>query len=219
MACILSRAPIFCRAAFHKNIIFRSVTQIKRVYSFEHLTNKTNPFVEQKFRLKDNISKDYKLVYREQKFVNTVITIAHIFGWVGAIFGVLLTGYIIYKNPPMNEGLEFKEGGIIMPLSNLNKALILIGCSGICVTLIICSRIIPFRIYHSATEKLYKAIFVPSMSGKKQIITFGEYTAVPIFKRKHMGDIFFKINGRIVLLDKECFPVPFMRERMIQKHH
>ncbi|XP_029159955.1 uncharacterized protein LOC114931962 [Nylanderia fulva] len=217
MACILSKAPIFYRAAFHKTIIFGSVTQVNRRLYNQHLTNKTNAFMERKFRFKDNISNDYKLVYREQKIVNGIMIIGHTAGWIGAIYGMCLMGLEFLMDPPMDKGVEFEGGGILMSLSKPKKILLLLCCIGICTTLILCSRIIPFRIYHSATEKLYKAVFVPSISFKKQIVTFGEFTAVPIFKRRHAGDILFKINGRIVLLDIECFPVPFMRERMIIK--
>ncbi|CAL1676305.1 unnamed protein product [Lasius platythorax] len=220
MACMLSKAPILCRATFHKNITFGSVTKITRLQSYEHYSNRTNAIAEQKFRLKDNISKDYKLVYREQGIINITTTIAYNAGWIGIILSASLMGYIIYKNPPV-EGVERTFGqdakGVIKPLSKLNRALIILFGFAASLTLIIGSKAIPFRIYYSSAEKLYKALFVRSVLGKKQIVTFGEGTAVPIFKRKHLGDLLFKINGRTVLLDKECFPVPFVRERMISK--
>lgn len=218
MACILSKAPIFCRATFRKNIIFASVTKITRGKTYEHFTNRTNIFAERKFKLKDNISSDYKLIYREQGIINVITTIAHNGGWMGVIFSVFLAGYIICKNPPVEEGATtttFNNGGIIRPLSKLNRAAIVLFTFVSSVTLILCSKGIPFRIYHSPAEKLYKAVFVRSLLGKKQVVTFGEGTVVPAFKRKHLGDVLFNINGRIVILDKECFPVPHVRERMI----
>ncbi|XP_072753863.1 uncharacterized protein [Anoplolepis gracilipes] len=214
MAYIL-KAPILCRTVFHKNIIFGSITKT----SYKHLSNKINIIAEQKFRLKDNISNDYKIVYREQEIINLITTISHYSGWIGVIFSAFLTGYVIYKNPPVEKEIEteFKNGGIIRPLSKLSRAVMLFFSFAVSVTLIICSKMIPFRIYYSPVEKLYKAVFVRSILGKKQILIFGEGTAVPIFKREHVGDILFKINGHTVLLDKECFPVPYVRERMIHK--
>lgn len=219
MACILSKAPILCRTTFHKNIIFGSVTKITR--SYPHYSNRTNIIAEQKFRFKDNISNDYKIIYREQGIVNIITTIAHNAGWIGVILSVFLTGYIIYVNPPVEKEptKTFSNGGMIKPLSKLARAGIVLFSFAASVSLIVCSRMIPFRIYYNSAEKLYKAVFVRSILGKKQIITFGEGTAVPKFKRAHTGDILFNINGRTILLDKECFPVPYVRERMICKHN
>ncbi|XP_070160844.1 uncharacterized protein [Polyergus mexicanus] len=217
MACILSKAPILCRTIFRKNIIFGSITKITR--SDSHYSNRTNIIVEQKFRLKDNISNDYKIIYREQGIVNTTITIAHNGGWIGIIFSVFLVGYLIYVNPPVKEEAKdtFSNGGIINPLSKLARVGIVLFTFAASVSLIVLSKMIPFRIYYNSAEKLYKAVFVRSILGKKQILTFGEGTAVPKFKRAHTGNILFNINGRTVLLDKACFPVPYVRERMICK--
>lgn len=217
MACILNKAPILCRTTFYRNIIFGSVTKVTRNY--QHYTNRTNIIAERNFKLKDNISSDYKLIYREQGIINIITTIAYYGGCVGVIFNVFLAGYIIYVNPPVEEEVKttFSSGGIIKPLSKLGRVGILLFTFVTSISLILCSRMIPFRIYHSPVEKLYKAVFVPSILGKKQIVTFGEGTAVPKFKRKHIGNVLFNINGRTVLLDKECFPVPYVRERMICK--
>lgn len=217
MAYILSKTPILCRAAFHKNIILGSVTKITK--SYMHQTNKTNVIAERKFRLKDNISDNYKLIYREENIMNVMITFAYNTAWIGIIFCTVFIGYLIYKNPPVEEQKEltFSSGAYASSLSKLARTAISLFSLALIVTVILCCRIIPFRIYHNSAEKLYKAVFVRSILGKKQIVTFGEGTVMPIFKRKHAGNILFNANGRIILLDRECFPIPYMREQMIYK--
>ncbi|XP_025266063.1 uncharacterized protein LOC112638460 [Camponotus floridanus] len=217
MAYILNKTSILCRAAFHKNIILGSVTKITK--SYMHQTNKTNIIAEQKFRLKDNISNNYKLIYREQRAMNVMITLAYNTAWLGIIFCTVFMGYLIYKNPPVEEHkkLTFISSAYASSLSKSARTAILLFSLALTITVIVCCRIIPFRIYYSPAEKLYKAVFVRSILCEKHIVTFGEGTAMPIFKRKHTGNILFNVNGRIILLDKESFPIPYMREQMIYK--
>lgn len=216
MAYILNKTPILCRAAFHKNIILGSVTKITK--SYMHQTNKTNVIAERNFRLKDNISNNYKLIYREQTAMNVMITFAYNVSWLGIIFCTVFIGYLIYKNPPVEDKKLTFNSDVYMPsLSKLARIAMLLFSLATTVTVIVCCRIIPFRIYYNPAEKLYKAVFVRSILCKKQIVTFGEGTAIPIFKRKHTGNLLFNVNGRIVLLDRECFPIPYIREQMICK--
>lgn len=217
MAYILSKTPILCRAAFHKNIIFGPVTKITKSCMYQ--SNKTNIIAEREFKLKDNISNNYKLIYREQRYFNIIVTLIYNSAWVGIIFGTFLMGYLIYKNPPVEEQKTkiFTTNSYMKPLSKLARIGVTLFSLALTIVVLLCCRMIPFRIYHSPAEKLYKIVFVRSIFDKQQIITFGEGTAVPLFKREHVGDVLFNINGRITLLDKECFPVQHMREQMICK--
>jgi len=189
------------------------------VKRYEHLN--TNPWAEKKFKLMDNISDDYRLVYREHSSFNVLISIAYHVGWLGLVSTTLSMGYLIYKNPSVQQekGMEgvLQSEKLFKPLSNVGRVLMIIGSFAVCIVLIVCSKTIPFRIYHNSAEKMYKAVFVNRIFGKKQIETFGEGTIVPTFSRKFLGDLFFNINGRNVLLDKECFSVPYIHEQMIRK--
>lgn len=219
MAYILNKALILRRSAFYKNIISGSINKNTLMNHQEHLTNKTNSLAEKKYKLKDNISNDYQLVYREHSTINTVVVGAYHIGWLGLVAGTLSIGYLIYKNPPVREkgSEEVLDGRVLRPLTSLERVLMLLASFAVSIILIVSSRTIPIRIYHSPTEKVYKAVFVNRIFGKKQMETFSEGGAVPVFSRKSPGDLLFNINGRIVLLDKECFPVPYVRERMIRK--
>jgi len=218
MAYIMNKIPILCRPVFHKNIIFGPINKNVLVKSYEHLTNKTNPWAEKKYRLKDNISDDYRLVYREQLGVNTITVAAYHIGWISLISSIFIIGYMIYEKPPLKKETEIiGSKGILRPLTTLQRVFMLFTSFAVSIILIVGSRTIPFRIYHNPTEKIYKAVFVSRVFGKMQTETFGEGTVVPVFSRKFLGDILFNINGRIVILDKECFPVPYVREQMIRK--
>ncbi|XP_012227876.1 uncharacterized protein [Linepithema humile] len=218
MAYILSKIPILCQTAFHKNIRFKSAVKMISIRNC-HITNRTNPMAEQRFKLKDNISSDYKLIYREHKIVNFVTIVAYTCGWLGLTAGTMSMGYLIYKNPPLQqEGIKDGSGKeILKPLSQFGRITAICASITLSILAIIASKVIPFRIYHNPTEKLYKAIFVSNALGKAQILTFGEGTVVPKFGRKYIGDLLFDINGYTVLLDKECFPVPYAREQMIRR--
>lgn len=216
MAYILNKTPILCRAAFYKNIIFGPVTKIARSCMYQ--SNRTNIIAEREFKLKDNISSNYKLIYREQRLINIIITVVYNSAWVGIIFCTFFIGYLIYKNPPVEQKIKVvSPNAYIGPLNKLARIGIILFSFALTIAVLLCCRIIPFRIYHSPAEKLYKVVFVRSIFDKQQIVTFGEGTAVPLFKHKHIGDTLFNINGRIILLDKECFPVQHMREQMIRK--
>lgn len=221
MAYILNKAQILCRPAFLKNIISSPIN--KRLKSYKHFSNRTNVWTEKKYKLKDNISDDYRLVYREHSSFNMMIAVAYHVGWMGIVAGTLSTGYLIFMKPPVYEkkgmeGVLIKEyEGIVEPLTNVGRVLMLCASFAISTLLIVCSKTIPFRIYYNSAEKVYKGVFVHRIFGKKQIETFGEGTVIPVFSRKSLGHIFFNMNGRIVILDKECFPVPSIREQMICK--
>lgn len=218
MAYILNKTPILRRSTFYKNIISGSINK-NTLVNHEHLTNKTNPMAEKRFKLKDNISDGYRLIYREHSVVNIVVAGAYHIGWIGLVAGTFSLGYLIYKNPPVREeGTEgiLHSGRVLRPLTALERVFMLFASFTVSIILIVISKTIPFRIYHNSTEKVYKAVFVNRIFSKKQMETFSEGSAVPVFNQ-YLGDILFNINGRIVLLDKECFPVPNIRERMIRK--
>lgn len=220
MAYILSKAPILCRSVFHKNTISGPVNKNTLVRSYEYLTNKTNAWAEQKYKQKDNISDGYRLVYREHSTVIGFIAAAYHIGWLGLGFGILGMGYLIYMKPPVQEkGTKgmFHSEHTLKPLTNVGRVLLLLLTFAVSMVLIVGSKTIPFRIYYNSTEKMYKAVFVSRILGKKQMETFGEGVVVPVVSRKRLGDIFFNINGRIVILDKECFPVQSIREQMLCK--
>lgn len=220
MAYILSKAPILCRSVFHKNIISGPVNKNALVRSYEHLANKTNPWAEQKYKQKDNISDGYRLVYREHSTMNGFVAAAYHIGWLGFGFSIFCMGYLIYMKPPVQEkGTKgvFLSEDTLKPLTNVGRVVLLLLSFTVSIVLIVGSKTIPFRIYYNSAEKVYKAVFVSRILGKKQIETFGAGTVVPVFSRKRVGDILFNINGRIVILDKECFPVQSVREQMLCK--
>ncbi|XP_018376140.1 PREDICTED: uncharacterized protein LOC108769597 [Trachymyrmex cornetzi] len=216
MAYLLNKTSILWRPVFHKNIISGPINKNTLVKSYEHLTNKTNAWAEQKFKLKDNISNGYRLVYREQLTMCRFIILTYHFGWTCLAVSLFTLGYFIYK-PPVQERITntLPDGELTLrSLSNLERLLFILGIFTVSIILIVGSKTIPFRIYYSSTDKIYKAVFVNRILGKTQMETFGEGTVVPVFSR---GDTFFNINDRIVILDKECFPVQSVRERMIRK--
>lgn len=219
MAYILNKIPLLCRPAFRKNIISGPINKNTLVKNYEHLTNKTNPWAEQKYKLKDNMSDGYRLVYREHSTINAIITAAYHIGWIGFVSNIFCIGYLLYMKPPVREkGTEgVLQSGLLRPLSALERIFMLFASFTISIILIVGSKTIPFRIYHNSVERMYKGVFVTRVMGKKQIETFGEGTVMPAFSRKSLGNLLFNINGRIVILDKECFPVPYVRERMIRK--
>ncbi|XP_024872623.1 uncharacterized protein LOC112455122 [Temnothorax curvispinosus] len=223
MAYILNKAPVLCRSVFRKNIISGPVNKNTLVRSYEHLTNrtnKTNSWAEQKYKLKDNISDGYQLVYREHSTINGTIIAAYHIGWICFAAATFSSGYLMYVNPPvLKKGTSgiLRTGYVLRPLTDVQRVLILFTSFAFSAILIVVSKGLPLRIYYSSKEKVYKAVFVNRIFGKKQIETFGEGTVVPVSNRKFLRDSFFKINNRIVLLDKECFPVPYVRERMLRK--
>ncbi|XP_018337172.1 PREDICTED: uncharacterized protein LOC108745491 [Trachymyrmex septentrionalis] len=219
MAYLLNKTSILWRPVFHKNIISGPINKNTLVRSHEYLTNKTNAWAEQKYKLKDNISNGYRLVYREQSNLCTLITSTYHFGWLSLAASLFILGYFILK-PPVQEEVEntlSDDQLILRPSSNLERLLLIFGSCTLAIIFIVGSKTIPFRIYYNSVDKIYKAVFVNRILGKTQMETFGEGTAVPAFNRKNRNGIFFKINGRIILLDKECFPVQSIRERMICK--
>src|SRR5436309_1575037 len=132
MACFLSKAPILYRATLRKTIILGPVTKITRGVNHDHLTNRTSLFVQQKFRLQDNISSDYKLIYREQKFINLCATIGYNGGWVGVILGAFLAGYLILVDPPVMEESKDQifQDGVMSPLSKPVRAImVFVACT------------------------------------------------------------------------------------------
>ncbi|XP_012539734.1 uncharacterized protein LOC105838598 [Monomorium pharaonis] len=220
MAYILGKASILCRSGFRMNIIPGSINKNTFVRSYEYLSNKTNPWAEQKYKQKDNISDNYQLVYREQSFINLVTTSGYHIGWLGLVTSTICLGYVIYKKPPVQEkgSEDAPTTEVIRPLTAMERIVLLFLSFVISTVLIVGTRTLPFRIYHDPVGKMYKAVFVSRILGKKQIETFGEGTVVPVFSRKSLGDLLFNINGRVVILDKECFPVQYVRERMLRKN-
>ncbi|XP_011685567.1 PREDICTED: uncharacterized protein LOC105448599 [Wasmannia auropunctata] len=217
MAYILNKATVLCRPVFRKNIISGPLNKITLVKSNQQMTNKTNAWAEQKYKLMDNISDGYRLVYRELSAISTTITVAYHAGWLGVAVSTISLGYLIYMRPPVQDTVRGSDEKLLMPLSAVGRIIALLGSFAVAAILIVGSKTIPYRIYYNAAEKVYKAVFVNRILGKKQIETFGEGTVVPVFSRKYIGDILFKINGRIVILDKECFPVQSIRDQMICK--
>ncbi|XP_019698890.2 uncharacterized protein LOC105187429 isoform X1 [Harpegnathos saltator] len=74
MAYILSKIPVLYRAAYYKNIILGPAKITHLGAKITHIRNhgysspvKLHSLEEQKFKLKDKISDDYKLIYKEQK--------------------------------------------------------------------------------------------------------------------------------------------------------
>lgn len=219
MAYILNKVPLLCRSVFRKNIISGPINKNTLVKNYEHFTNRTSRWAERKYKLKDNISDGYRLVYREHPTrIFTIFATYHL-GWIGFASSIFCAGYLIYMKPPVREkGIEgILEDEVLRPLSALERILALLTSFTMSIILIVCSKIIPFRIYHNSTEKIYKGVFVNRILGKKQIETFGEGTAVPVFSCKSLRNLLFNINGRIVILDEESFPVQCVRERMIHK--
>ncbi|XP_011172505.1 uncharacterized protein LOC105204923 [Solenopsis invicta] len=219
MAYIMSKTTILCRPVFCKKIISGPINKNTFARSYQQLTNKTNAWAEQKYKQKDDISNSYRLVYREHSLVNLVTTAAYHVGWLGFFTSTFGLAYLIYEKPPVREKEpeDPAAGQKFRPLTAAERVLMLFVSFALSTLLVVGSRTIPFRIYHDSAEKIFKAVFVSRILGKKQIETFAEGTAVPIFSRKHLGDLLFKVNGRTILLDKECFPVPYIREQMICK--
>lgn len=216
MAYITNKALILCRPAFHKNIIYGPVTKITLVKTCYHFTNRTNIKAEEYFKRKDNISNDYKLIYREEKNFNLCISFAYHVGWIGIIASLISAVYVILRDPPKEE--EILIGVWKEPYKLVSDPVKIIGsCCGLIVGGIILyvSRMFPFRIYHNHKEKLYKAVFA-SIIGTRKIVTFGEGTAVQKYKHQFFKDL-FDVNGHTVVLDEYSFPVPFIREQMIRK--
>ncbi|KAL6267767.1 hypothetical protein P5V15_000836 [Pogonomyrmex californicus] len=218
MTCILNKTSALCRSIFHKNIVFDPVIKISRLkIHSEHVTNKINAWTEKKYKQKDNINSNYQLVYREQTTISRTIILTYHFGWVSLVISGLTIGYLIYMKPPIKEEDTYISPKLRLRLNALNRLLVVSLIFAASIVLIIVSKMLPLRIYHSSMEKMYKAVFVNAIFGKKQIETFGEHTIVPIFNGKRKGDLLFNINGRIVLLDKESFSVQSVREQMIRK--
>lgn len=218
MAAILSKAPILCRTAFQKKLIFGPITKIILVKNQGHLTNRTNIRAEQRFRLKDNISDDYRLIYREQKFIEAVCVISYNSGWIGLALGSFLAAYLVYEDPPVTDVERPGFFNTLKPLTKVGRIIMLIGGFVICVLLLTVSRTMPLRIYHSSTQKMYKMIIVDNIFRGKKMLTFGEGTVTQKFKRSGftLGAL-YDINGHTILLDIESFPVQSMREQMIRK--
>ncbi|XP_018318251.1 uncharacterized protein [Mycetomoellerius zeteki] len=220
MAYLLNKTSILCRPVFHKNIISGPINKNTLVKSYEHLTNKTNTWAEKKYKLKDNISNGYKLIYREQLTMNMLITSTYYVGWISFALSLYTLGYFIYMKPPVLKGVKnvlSEEKLTLKPMNNLERLLLILASFTLSIILIVGSKTIPFRIYYNSADKIYKAVFVKGILGKTQMETFGEGTVIPVFNRKNQADFLFNINGRIVILDKECFPVQSVRERMIRK--
>jgi hypothetical protein len=217
MAYILSKITI-CRTAFHKNVSFKSTVQMMCTRN-SHLTNKTDIKAEQRFKLRDNISSNYKLIYREQRTINSTVVVGYCGGWLSLTVTLIIMGYLLYKDPPLlQESLKNKSGKeILKPLSKLGRITITSVGIALSILVIMVSKTIPFRIYHNPTEKLYKVVLINNVVGKAQILTFGEGTAVPKFRSKFLGHVLFDINGHTVLLDKESFPVSYVHEQMIRR--
>lgn len=218
MACILKRAPILCRAACQKNIIHNSLLQVIRVRNYGHFSpNKSDTLIEKRFKLKDSISDDYKLIYREHKTLNATIIISYYSGWFFSTLGILILGYILIKDPPIveqEEEIANKQVSLFSPKTR--RIFIVLSTVALPITLVMISRAMPFRIYYSPSQKLFKAVFVSNILRRKQIKTFSEGSAIPMFKRsRFMADSLFKINGHTTLLDRDSFAVQAIREKMI----
>ncbi|XP_011873110.1 PREDICTED: uncharacterized protein LOC105564938 [Vollenhovia emeryi] len=221
MAYILSRSPVLCRSAFRKNVICGPVNKIILAKSMVNLPNRTNVWAEKKFKLQDNISNAYRLVYREESVINGTCFAAYHIGYIGLALSTFFLGYLILVKPPLPENRLMEDAldeGVVKPLTNVGRVVTLFISFVVSVVLIVSSRAFPFRIYHNPAEKMYKAVFVSRIFGKKQIETFGDGTVVSVFdSRRSLGDILFYINRRLVILDAECFPAPYVREQMIRK--
>lgn len=216
MANIMNKALLLCRPAFHKNIIYGPFNKITLVKTCYHFTNRTNVKAEEYLKRKDNISNDYKLIYRDETNLIICVSFAYHCGWIGTIAILLSAVYIILRDPPKEE--EVVVGLFRQPYKLPSDPIKLIAsCCGLimCSVILYVSRIFPFRIYHNQKEKLYKAVFA-SIMGTKKIVTFGEGTAVQKYKHKYFKDL-YDINGHTILLEEESFPVPFVREQMICK--
>ncbi|XP_011146610.1 uncharacterized protein LOC105187492 isoform X2 [Harpegnathos saltator] len=219
MAYILSKTPVLYRTTYYRNIILSPVAKhicIKNSRYFSSI--KSDRLTEKRFKLKDNISDDYKLIYREYNRIPQLISITYYTGWFGVCFVIYIVGYIIIKNPLVSDK-EVETSFSKEKLSTeTDRIFMIISGMFLSIVLILGSQMFPFRIYHNCSQKLYKAIFVSNILGKKQIEIFGEGTIIPMFKDfEHLSDIFFKINDRIVLLDKRCFQKPVLYEMMIRK--
>jgi len=182
----------------------------------DHLTNRTNLKAEQQFKLKDNVNNNYKLIYREQRNISFMIVSSYYFGWLGFICSTFGLGYLLIKNPPLREKGKIDDfgGEVMIPLSKFGRIAMVFGGIALSFSIIMVSKIMPIRIYHNPTEKLYKAVFAYNVWSKAPLLTFGEGTVVPKFN-KYFKDLVFNINGHTILLDKESFPVPYVREQMI----
>lgn len=220
VANIMSKISTLCRATFHKNINFRPITRnmfVKNMHEYlNRAPNRTNFKAEQRFKLWDNISNDYKLIFREQRAMSMTFVVAYNLGWIGSLFIAPLTiAYVIIKDPPVGE--EKLQGifGPIKPINKTGRKIMMWTGFVMFVSLIVVGKILPIRIYHDPNKKLYKAVFAGILH-KKNILTFSEGTAVPKFKY-FLKDHLFDINGRTVLLEEEDYLVPFVREQMIRK--
>lgn len=182
----------------------------------EHSTNRTNLRAEQRFKLLDKISDDYKLIYREQAVISRTVTVGYNCGWLGLFGAALGLVYFIIKNPPIVQEPIDGIWSTLKPLTRTGSIIML--CAGLVmsVMLIVVCNTIPLRIYHNSTQKLYKAMFAYNILGKRKILTFCEGTAIPKFKW-FLNETFFDINGHTTLLDAEHFPVPFVRQQMLHK--
>ncbi|XP_014489238.1 PREDICTED: uncharacterized protein LOC106752214 [Dinoponera quadriceps] len=245
MACILSRTPILYRATYFKSVICNPIAQVIRVKNYGHFDPiKSDSILEKKLKLKDNISDDYKLIYREHTTIHRLIILSYNGGWLFLFLSILNAIYIIitdptlskpykrlYQEEPDEKYLEenIDEEGRLMntdeegnplitmqPPSKFSKIISVFGGIVTSAILIITTKTMPLRIYHSPKQKLFKGMFVSNIIHGKKLEIFSEGSAVVMF-RKFMPEALFKINGRIVLLDKECFAVQKLREMMIHK--
>ncbi|KAL0116066.1 hypothetical protein PUN28_011135 [Cardiocondyla obscurior] len=221
MIYILDKARILCRSTFRKDVISGFINKKPPARNMEHYPNhRRNTWSETKFKMKDNVSDDYKIVYREISAMNGLIVIGYYAGWVGLAVNISTLGYFIYdRNSLQKRGLkgvlhdESKTG----PFTLVQQGFLWFTSTIVTVILIYGSRMLPFRIYHNPKEKMFKAVFVRDILGKKRIETFGEGTLEPAFKQKDGGKVFFKMNNRIALIDQEFFPVPYVYEQMLRK--
>lgn len=217
MACILNKTPVLYRAAYYRNIIFSPVFKVTCVKNYGYFSpNKSDVIVEKRFKLKDNITDDYKLIYREHNTIHKTIVFSYYSGWFCLLFGICITGYMIIEKPPLKTEEIKGLFTSVQPESKVSRILIMISSVLLPIMLIYVIRMMPFRIYYSSSQKLYKAIFIKDIWRKESIEIFGENSAIPLFSRfKILEDTIFKINGRSILLDRYCFAVQATREKMI----
>ncbi|RLU15376.1 hypothetical protein DMN91_012370 [Ooceraea biroi] len=223
MICILNKAPLLYRAAFCKNITLGRMTKLILARNCKHQTNKTPVRMQERFRLKDNVSYDYKLIYRDEKKVLTIIFSTYHFGWIGLFATLSCMVYVLYDvfvlQTPEDHRPDSLLGVEMSPLSHLHRFDLLCIATLMASMLIIYSRAIPIRIYHNPKEKLYKVVLINNIFRKGKVVTFAEGSAVPVFKRGSFikDSLFYVNNNRMILLDEDSFPVPAEREKMLCK--
>lgn len=215
MAYILSKAPALFRTV-NKNTIFGATTKITSMRNHRYEILRTNLKAEERFKLIDNISNNYKLVYREHRAVVITAAAGYIVGWITPLCAAICIGYIFIKNPPIEEEEKERSMTMLKPLGKIGRIVLILSALIVSVMVTAVSKAMPLRIYHNPKEKLFKAVFAKNILGKKEVFTFAEGTATPRFTRiKLMTSTLFDINGHTVILDKESFAIPHIHELIL----